>query len=137
MTRIDLMICVNDPDNGCDTERVDGIDVESEGTDQLLELRGQPLVCRTFQDPGGKVVQLQIGRLKMPVYGYGSWVGNWCWDCARVDLADAVRVINYVQRRGWDCEAGWTSLYEAFAEGKEFSVEQLQKALNDPNGDAD
>lgn len=94
MSYIDLMLCVNDPDNGVDTGRVDGIDVAFAGDpESLLELRGQPLVCRTIQDAYGTPHILRVGRVNAAIITYQGWVGNWCWDMARVNLEDALRVI--------------------------------------------
>lgn len=132
MKHIDLMLCVNDPDNGVDTGRVDGIDVAFVGNpESLLELRGQPLVCRTIQGADGRPHILRVGRVNAAIITYQGWVGNWCWDMARVNLEDALRVINYVQRRGWQCEMGEITLYDAFAAGVGITGEMLQRVYNE------
>jgi hypothetical protein len=117
MAYIDVMLCVNDPDNGSHTGRVDGVDLHDD--DIAMSLRGQSLKCTLV---GGV---LRIGHVTVEAITYQTWVGNWCWDCAKVQLSDAARIVNYLRRRKWDCEQGYTHLYEAFEAGKDINADDL------------
>lgn len=50
--------------------------------------------------------RIKLGRRIFEIWpaSYRSGVGNWCWDGARFDLAEAQRVLAYLLERGWDAE---------------------------------
>lgn len=121
---IELMLCVNDVDNGLHTGRVDGIDLYD--GEIVLSLRGQPLKCDVVKSRTGKGRSLQIGHIYVPLVSYGTWVGNWCWDSAEVSIGDAVRVVNYLRKRKWDCEQGYSNLYEMYHAGQDISLADLE-----------
>ena len=122
-TTIELMLCCNDDRNGMNTGHADGIDLCDNG-DIMMALRGTPRVCRLV----GNV--LTIGRIKVTAITYQTWVGNWCWDCARVTLEDAARVLNYLRTCGWDCEMGYEVLADLYEDAWEsIAVEDLAEIM--------
>lgn len=40
---------------------------------------------------------LRVGRITVPIHGYNTWVGNWCWDAAAVDYDAAEKIIAYLR----------------------------------------
>lgn len=104
---VELMLCCNDHRNGMHTGRVDGADLMY-GGDIALALRGRPLTCKLMGDI------LQIGHVKVQPITYQTWVGNWCWDSAKLSLDDAARVLTYLRKRAWDCEMGYKALWDIY-----------------------
>ena len=122
-TTIELMLCCNDDRNGMNTGHADGIDLCDNG-DIMMALRGTPRVCRLV----GNV--LTIGRIKVTAITYQTWVGNWSWDCARVTLEDAARVVNYLRMCGWDCEMGYEALADLYEDAWEsIAAEDLAEIM--------
>lgn len=109
-----LMLAVNNPDNGCDSGRVCAITFEYENSpDFALELEDGDMVCRRESDGS-----LRIGRRRFPIHGYATWVGNWCWDCARVTTETAQEIAEYLRASGkWHLLSGYEELFEAWESG--------------------
>lgn len=123
---IPLHLCVNDSHG-----RFEGLvrGVEVGGLDPFMRLHGPLLgdstVCRVEEH------SLHIGRLDMVLRGYQEWVGNWHWDSAKVDLDDAVRVVNYLRQfRYWTCEEAEAGLFEKWERGEAFSVADFMGVIN-------
>lgn len=128
MTTINLMLCVNN-ENGIHTGKVDGIDLYVGGIDNLLQLRGQPLNCHVWAQLNNEGRSIKIGHIGLWATSYREYVGNICWNNARVQLREAVRVINYVRRRGWYCELGYDYLYYKFDAGQDITDADLERAV--------
>ena len=102
------MFCCNNPDNGVNTPFADAFDF-----DNLIELEGVPIVCRQMY---GDPYKLRISRRMFPIVSYGTWIGNWCWDGARVTIPVANAIANYLQSMDkFNCIQGEESLYDAWA----------------------
>lgn len=99
-----LMFCTNDPDNGSHTGRSDSFEF-----DDLMRLEGGSVVCRHIGN------SIKIHRRKYPILSYGSWIGNWCWDGARVTVETANAIANYLQSLDeFSCNEAEEGLYEAW-----------------------
>ena len=61
-----------------------------------------------------------------PHKGYREWVGNWCWDCARMEPAIVVRMLNALMVAGWDCHSGASSLFQKWKARTPLTVEDLE-----------
>lgn len=129
MVTIDLMLAVNHYGNGMHTGRVDAVDLYTpdESVAPLLRLAGPPSRCYLSHSQNShKPRILHIGRLRVRILSYATWVGNWCWDQARINIEDAPRIINYLQRRGWICEEGATHLFDKYVAGKDITIDDLE-----------
>lgn len=92
--RVVVSFACND-ERGNLTERVESVAV---GMDAVT-LAGPPLAYRE----GAKV---QVGRRRFAHHGMSDWVGNWCWNGAMMDVAEARRLVAYLLERGW-CAESW------------------------------
>lgn len=130
-----LHIACNDYRNGLPQHYADAFDF---GTDApLLCLRDGRVRYRVETSPNSnKVRYLHIGRLKVRCLGYSTWVGNWCWDAARVSIDDAARLLAYLQRSGrWTCEEGATKLFRLWHAGEPITVDDLRKMIEEYHAD--
>jgi hypothetical protein len=99
---VSVMLCVNG-DRGEPIGRVVGLDLTACG----LELRDphwsdrDAPVFRRLSDQA-----IRVGRRLFKVRGYRTWVGNWCWAAALMELPEANRLVVYLLDRGWMVEAG-------------------------------
>ena len=126
-----LMLAVNDPANGVATEHIDAVQLymRDNPVEPLLSLQGRPVHYHSYTSAQGhKIRTLVIGHLHCRVLGYATWVGNWCWDMAQINAADAARILHYLRRRGWTCEGGATALFDRYMDGREITVADLQHA---------
>lgn len=82
-----VMFCINDPDNGVDTERAHAF-----AFNRHLELEGDEIVVRRLKNN-----RLRIGRRIFPFEKYKSWVGNWCWDAAEFNMTNSNNIANYLR----------------------------------------
>lgn len=113
-----ISFCCNDV-RGNDAGRIEYVDLEDH-RGFLARMQGPALTFRhapngTLAD-GGRV---KVGRRFFSIHpaSYKSWCGNWCWDGARFDLAEAQRLLAYLIQRGWqaedwDTEGPWVRLIE-------------------------
>jgi hypothetical protein len=106
----------NDPDNGNPVGKFHQLQVQA-GVDDM-EFEG-PCYQRD-----GVIFRMEgemahVGRLRIPVLAYRSWVGNWCWDRIYVSWVHALEIINYLgklEKQGWHMSCGPEQLFEAFNE---------------------
>lgn len=82
-----VMFCINDPDNGVDTERAHAF-----AFNRHLELEGDEIVVRRLKNN-----RLRIGRRIFPFEKYKSWGGNWCWDAAEFNMTNSNNIANYLR----------------------------------------
>ncbi len=102
---VTLHVACNDPDNGMFTGKFDAAEISAAGCDTIIRLDGPDTRIAEIRDPScTPKSRLRVGRLVMPLYGSREWVGSWCWDAYKILLPDAVRVLNYLKRRGWTWE---------------------------------
>lgn len=130
MTLVNVMLCVRN-ENGNPTGKVEGIDVYAGGADNLLQLRGQPLNCHVWEQLSNEGRSIKIGHMGLWAKSYQEYVGNIFWDTARVQVREAIRIINYVRRRGWFCELGYAHLYDKFDAGQDITVGDLERAVGE------
>ena len=110
-------LCCNDPANGMSLGYVDAAQLAG------LSLEGRPIKI------GYKRKKLNFGRLRMPIYGFINWHGNWCWDSVKIAPNDVVRVLAYMQRANWHAYEGVIELFGPFNDGIPIMLEMLQEAL--------
>jgi hypothetical protein len=123
MNEIQIMMATNDPDNGNFTGRCDAIDIAAPGAEIVMELRSdRPLSVTRL---GRR--NLRLGHTSQRILGYSTWVGNWCWDMVTVDVRTAVKIINYLRQRGWQCEAGERELYDLYTDGYDLTPADLER----------
>lgn len=114
-----LRICYacNDWRNGTDLGKSEMI--EFCYGDETVTLAGGSVVTR-YADG-----RLQVGRVFVPTLSQCTWDGNWCWDSARVHLAPARTVWNYLAaKKDWHCEEGPEALYDAFNAHRKLSADE-------------
>lgn len=106
-----LMFCVNEPDYGQNTGKADAFEFDGFDT---MKIEGLPVTCKRIGRD-----KLKISRRTFPILSYGSWIGNWCWDGARVTVETANEIAAYLKSLGkFDCVEGEESLYDAWHENK-------------------
>ena len=111
-----IMFCCNDPDNGSNTGRADAFSF-----DNMIELDGPFIICKKANDH-----LLQINRRSFPIMSYQTWIGNWCWDGARVTIPVANAIANYLLSLDkFRCGAGESSLYDAWQAKSHISFENV------------
>lgn len=110
MTTIHVNICVNSHKNGMPLYRLDGLSI-----DDFIQLEpiDRPLRCKRVGNN-----HLRIGKNIYRIYGYGTWVGNWCWDAVTVDVEVAQQILEYVRStEHYNCFEAEISLFEAWDNG--------------------
>jgi len=109
-----ISLACNDPRNGNPTGYVDAIQVRPDGDiESIMQLVGGRLSLRMFHSANSKKPrEIKIGHIILRIHSYSTWVGNWCWDEASADTDQVERLLAYLQRRGWTCEQGESTLYE-------------------------
>ena len=130
--KILVMLCVNDPDNGCDTGRVSAIEfsAQADSVNPMIKLESSYWnwgpVCRLLE---GDPKRIKISRRTFPILGYRTWVGNWCWDAALVTIETANQILAYLKsqhdRKGnpyWSPDQAWTEIWEAWEKGEKIDL---------------
>lgn len=96
---IAVSLCVNDPDNGVADGRVSGLSISH------LSIDVESGHWRQSDNPSyehlARENKIRVGRFKYPIFGYRSWVGNWCWDEVALTHDDARRLISHLVDRGF------------------------------------
>lgn len=121
-----LMLACNDPDNGMFTGLFGYADMSQAGKEHFLELEG-PETRIEFSRPDGNG-RLRIGRIIVDCGGEQDWVGNWCWRAYGLPIAEAVRVLAYLRKRGFTPTVGDSVLFRAWGK-RELTREDLVKAM--------
>jgi hypothetical protein len=120
-----LALLVNDH-RGNDTGYAEGIDIR-DGASPVLSLRDGHVRCYVRHTPD-RGDWLRFGRRLYPLHRYVSWYGNWCWDCAWLEAEHIVEIVNVCQERGWSCEEGEASLFDAYEAGP-ITLGMLRRAM--------
>src|SRR5688572_27825052 len=111
-----LMFCCNNPDNGVNIGMADAFQF-----DDLIELEGTFVICRHVNDS-----MLKISHRQFPILSYSTWIGNWCWDGARVTIPVANAIANYLRSLNkFNCIQGEASLYDAWDEKQSIRFETV------------
>lgn len=114
-TKIRMVMACNDPATGNPSGVADMLEFGD-----ALRLYGEGITCRLLNG-----WQLQIGEMRVQYTGYRSWLGNWCFDGCFVTLADAVRILAYVQQAGWRLEEGPTVLWTKYERKQRINAADL------------
>ena len=62
---------------------------------------------------------LRLSRKRFRALGRTDWYGNWCWTAVPMEIAEAVKFLNYLSTDDrWHCEGGWCDLTDAYTEAK-------------------
>lgn len=101
-----VMLCVNNPDNGMPTRYVHALEI----------CGGQFTAWRNIKWGVKDRRMLNIGRLRVPIISFTDWVGNWCWSCALVSGPVAGRILRWIfdHRDDWCCVEAPCAMYEKF-----------------------
>lgn len=100
--RLLLSFACNDPADGSCLNRFDQFRIEREDPWDETQLEGRPMVVRFHETTR----YLQVGRRSFPAKGFATWVGNWCWDGARVDEKAGKQVVDYLLAKGFEYTVG-------------------------------
>lgn len=123
MGYIVFMMACNNPDNGVHQGWADHFTFEV-GWEPTLELEGQRIAVRLEGD------QLRVSRRKFHIQNYGEWVGNWCWDAAKMDVATALDLIAYLQSmKKFQCISGFSDIFDAWKVGEPITREMFEMSL--------
>lgn len=105
-----IMFAVNELDYGQNTGKADAFEFDGFDT---LKIEGLPVCCKRIGND-----MIRISRRKFPIISYRSWIGNWCWDGARVTIETANQIANYLRSTGkFECVEGEESIYTAWNNG--------------------
>lgn len=114
-----LAMACNDYRNGNYKGVVDAINIADESGDGLHLVGDRPLSCSVTKSANSGMPRfLCIGHLRLRIHSYSTWVGNWCWDEASMDNEELAKAVNYLRKRGWQCEGGYVELTDKY-EGNE------------------
>lgn len=117
---VQLLMACNDHRNGSYTGQTEKVTLRVDD-DMALDLSGKKVACRLlFATLSGKPRYLRFGHLELRIGGYSTWYGNWCWDMAKVQTADAAKVANYLRKRGWKYDEAWSEMAQKWDAGTEF-----------------
>lgn len=105
MVRVSL--ACNDHRNGEHQGYIEAVQIVD-----VIQLEGARLRC--FRMDG----RLIVAGLTLPLHGYWTWVGNWCWDEARLTELDAWRLLEALRRERWHCTEAEAGLYAAWDGGR-------------------
>lgn len=121
-----LLMACND-DNGNHQGFAEQIQFEMDDNfDPVLELEGVISCEIVFRVSRGVTTgRLRLSHRWFPIEGYGTWVGNMCWDAARITTETAAAIANYLLAlKKLDCVAGQVELYEAWNAGQPIYFEK-------------
>ena len=62
--------------------------------------------------------RLVVAGLTLPLHGYRTWFGNWCWDAAWLTDLDTWRLLEALRRERWSCDEAESGLYHAWDDGR-------------------
>ncbi|MEM7196698.1 MAG: hypothetical protein AAF402_17365 [Pseudomonadota bacterium] len=89
---IDVHLCCNDPDNGNFTGRIEAIEIGPN-----LSLYAATHAPRlVYLDR-----KIRISGQTFEIVSHKEWYGNWCWDFVRMPGADVIRLMNFLNPKGW------------------------------------
>lgn len=111
-------MCVNDYHGyGQHTGRLHAAQFELPGDGDMflhLDCIDRELICRKLDDR-----HIRVGRLKCPIIGYQSYVGNMMWDSALVTVKVANAIIAYLRVSGsYAPDHGTVELWERWNAGE-------------------
>lgn len=112
-----VMFCCNDHRNGMPTGRIDALEAEG-----VCHLVGNA----SYRENGRSV---KIGRFTYPLEsGIGAWVGNWCWNGARMQVSVLAALLERLRQDGWDCEEGAEEIWHAISHDEPITEAMVRKA---------
>jgi hypothetical protein len=114
--RVVISLATNDV-HGNDTGRVSAIQLGNGAIDlQWGAIGSEPRYSVSRTDDG---YILRISRKRFHALGKTDWYGNWCWTGVPMEMAEAVKLLNYLSADDrWHCEGGWCDLTNAYTEAK-------------------
>jgi len=125
---ITVMFCCNDQNNGELSGVVENVQIgefELEGPMELVENSevDEVLIGTTKYDANKRSVVL--GGVEFPHRGYGKWVGNICWDAARMEPDTVLSLLNHLKRLKWDCHCAEVTLFGRWREEGDLVAEDI------------
>ena len=83
-----------------------------------LECTDRKLICRKLDDK-----HIRVGKLKCPILGYSTYVGNMMWDSALVTVRVANAIASYLRNSGnYAPDHGTVELWERWDAGEALFV---------------
>ena len=122
-----MSIACNHWENGLPRGKVGNVEIGGLGIASIMQLYGQDIRCKTLPEMG-EPKTLHIGRFRIRLHGYATWVGNWCWDVAYIRWIDAVRILDYLKALDWHLQEAEESLWDRWDESGVI-IEDLIKVL--------
>lgn len=133
-TSVVVMLAVNDPQNGNfagDCISVDISDVIRVGGDEAA-LPVAFVHDRSASANLGGVLVIETERYRY--WNYRGWVGNWCWDAARMKVEDVAKLLEQLRSAHWTCVEAESALFDAWKTGEPLAP-ALAKAVSDGGGE--
>lgn len=121
-------MCVNDYRGyGQHTGRLHAAQFELPGdmdTFIHLDCVDRELICRKLDDR-----HIRVGKLKCPILGYQTYVGNMMWDSALVTVKVANRIADYLRTSGgYKPDHATSELWERWDAGTALFIVERQEA---------
>ena len=132
MTSLHFMFALNG-NNGEPTGVCGAIDlIVQDGFESALELRNE-MDLEEF-DAGSPRCQVEAGKISIhgqefKYRGRKRHVGNMAWDSIELPVEEGVRLLNHLRSNQWDCDSGYSELFEAWNAGVEFTADLLEKGM--------
>ena len=124
---LNVMLCCNDDRNGDFLGRAEAIEVED------IQLEGGSVTCNWISRRLSRAKSyegdstLRIGRLFIPCLEYRTWVGNCCWDCAKIRAVHALRIINYLAKARWHAVEAEYRIFDAINERRVVTADEWMR----------
>jgi hypothetical protein len=99
--------------------------------DRLLDLEGPQLPCGLIKADGGAALFLRLGKHPYRLIGYTEGIGNWCWDAAHLQPAEAATILNVLRAAGWHPIAGWAVAWAHWNSRQPFTAAALAQMLEE------
>lgn len=115
---LQIMLACNDPNTGNHLGQVDQIEVP----DYILQAEGPPVSCELLDS-----WRLELAGHTYKLKGYGTWVGNWCWDCATLPSVYVAEILKHLRSLGWSVIEAENSLFEKWQAGERITAGDLER----------
>ena len=123
----------------CNSERdgrhlgyVEHIHLYGSDLEPMLELHGNRLACSILRsDQSNSRHFFFLCHLRqLRILSYTTWAGNWCWDAVQLSPDDTAKLVNYLKRRGWQCETGWAVMCDLWNDGHVWTAADFSEEVS-------
>lgn len=132
MRTINIHFGCNNPRDGQFMDRCALFDLDGELSIESNIYKGDDLWGAKIRRADNLVT---IHRRSFRVVGWDYWVGNWCWDVARMVPDEAAKLLSYLralQCSGspwYGCSEGAEPLFDLWLSGKKITQDSLLDAI--------